>query len=273
MVGGDWSGAGRSAAAVLLAMAAAPSAWAQADEAWEFQGIVYAYVPDISATTRFPAGDTPITVPSDAIVDGVDFAFMATFEARRGRVGLFTDLVYLDAGGSSTISRGIQIGNQPIPAGVSADLELDMKATSWTVAGEYLLVDTSGNTMNALAGARLLDLEQELGYRLSADVGPLAGPGRSGQVRVDATYWDAVVGLKGQVALGEGGHWVLPYYADVGTGESDLTWQVFGGVGYRFANWASVLGGWRHVAYEFKQGSSVESLELDGPMLGVAFHW
>ena len=274
MARGIWKSAAMLVAISVLAMGVAPPAHAQSGDTWEFQALVYAYVPDIGGTTRFPAGDggTTITVPSDAIVDSLDFAFMATFEARKGRYGVFTDVMYLDAGGSSTGSRDIAIGDREIPAGVTADLDLDMKATSWTLAGEYVLVDTPQHTLSALAGTRLLDLEQKLGYDLSADVGPLAGPGRSGEIEVHSTYWDAVVGLKGQFLSGAEGRWTLPYYVDVGTGESDLTWQAFGGVGYRFGR-GTVLGGWRHVTYDFKSGSTVEGLDLDGPMLGVSFHW
>jgi hypothetical protein len=35
--------------------------------------------------------------------------------------------------------------------------------------------------------------------------------------------------VKGRFALDE--HWFVPYYADLGTGESDLTWQIAGGIG------------------------------------------
>lgn len=274
MARGIWTAATIVASVLVLAMGGASTAHAQSGESWKFQALVYAYVPDIGGTTRFPTGDggTTITVPSDAIVDSLDIAFMATFEARKGRYGVFTDVMYLDAGGTSTGSRDIDIGGQQLPVGVSAELNLDLKAMSWTLAGEYALVDTPRNTLYALAGARLLDLEQDLRYSLDADVGPLAGQGRSGQVEVNSTYWDAIVGLKGQVALGQDGRWSLPYYADLGTGDSDLTWQVFGGVGYRF-DWGSVLGGWRQVAYDFKSGSAVESLDLGGPMLGVSFNW
>lgn len=274
-------GRGASVALVsglMLAMGWPLQAHAQSDDAWKFQAMVYAYVPDIGGTTSFPTADTPISVPSDAILDSLDFAFMTTFEARKGRYGLFTDFIYLDASGNSTASRDFSLGQQQVPAGVSADLDLDIKATSWTLAGEYALIDTAHTgtahtTLNVLAGARLLDLEQNLGYSLSADVGPLVGPGRSGEAEVSSTFWDAVIGIKGQVAFGRNGEWTIPYYADVGTGESDLTWQVFGGLGYRFAPWGSVVGGWRHMAYDFESGSKVESLDLDGPMLGVSFNW
>jgi hypothetical protein len=38
-----------------------------------------------------------------------------------------------------------------------------------------------------------------------------------------------VVGVKGQVRLDD--RWYLPFYADVGTGDSDLTWQLEGNRG------------------------------------------
>ena len=36
----------------------------------------------------------------------------------------------------------------------------------------------------------------------------------------------------------------MPYYVDVGTGQSQLTWQVNAGLGYQF-DWGSVLATWR----------------------------
>lgn len=269
------TGAALWVSGLMLAMGWPTQAHAQSGESWEYQGLVYVYLPDISGTTAFPSGGdgAPITVPSDSILDSVNFAFMATFEARKGRWGVYTDLIYLDVDGTSSGSRDFQVGQQQIPAGVTAELDLAIEATTWTLAGEYAAIDTPTSQLNVLAGTRFLDLQEKLGYSLSADVGPLVGPGRTGQVEVTSTFWDAVVGIKGRVAFGNEGRWSLPYYADVGTGESDLTWQVFGGVGYRFSSWGSVLGGWRHMAYEFKSGSKVESLELDGPMVGVSFNW
>jgi len=37
------------------------------------------------------------------------------------------------------------------------------------------------------------------------------------------------------MAFGESRKWFVPYYLDVGTGESDLTWQAMGGIGYSLA--------------------------------------
>lgn len=57
-----------------------------------------------------------------------------------------------------------------------------------------------------------------------------------------------------------------------GNGRSDLTYQVMSGVGYAF-NWGDVIGGWRYLGYNMKSGKAIESLNLNGPMVSVAFRW
>jgi hypothetical protein len=159
-----------------------------------------------------------------------------------------------------------------VPGGVRSNFNVDLKGTLWTVAGEYALVSSPSNEMFVVAGARLLDVKETLGYNLSADFGPFVGPGRSGNSEVSQSYWDGIVGIKGRAKFGDRGQWFVPYYADVGTGQSDLTWQVFGGVGYQFG-WGSVLAGWRYISYEFKSDAKVQDLNFNGPMIGAAFNW
>jgi hypothetical protein len=62
----------------------------------------------------------------------------------------------------------------------------------------------------------------------------------------------------------------MPYYADVGTGQDRLTWQVFAGLGHRF-KWGDIVVVWRYIDYRFKQNDA--SLTQNGPAIGVAFHW
>ena len=57
--------------------------------------------------------------------------------------------------------------------------------------------------------------------------------------------------------------------ADVGAGGSDLSWQLFGGVGYRFG-WGSVVGGWRHLHVDIEKSGFKLDGALSGPFLGVS---
>ena len=65
---------------------------------------------------------------------------------------------------------------------------------------------------------------------------------------------------------------LVPYYADVGTGESQLTWQVYGGLGYQFS-WGEVFAVWRYLDYNFKSGSAIKDINFNGPAIGVGFRW
>jgi hypothetical protein len=40
------------------------------------------------------------------------------------------------------------------------------------------------------------------------------------------------VGVKGRYTFGDDGKWFVPFYLDVGTGQSQLTWQISSGLGY-----------------------------------------
>jgi hypothetical protein len=198
---------------------------------------------------------------------------MGTLEARKGRWGVFTDLLYLDVSGDKNGTRNFSIGNIGLPAGVSSNLDLTIKGALWTIAGEYAAVQEPSTLLYLVAGARLFDLKESLSYSLTADVGPITGPGRSGQTDANQSNWDAIVGVKGRFTFGDRREWFVPYYADVGTGQSQLTWQAFGGIGYQFNNWGSVLAGWRYIDYNFKSSSKVDSINLNGPMIGVTFNW
>ena len=72
--------------------------------------------------------------------------------------------------------------------------------------------------------------------------------------------------------FGANREWFVPYYLDVGTGQSELTWQAIGGIGYAF-KWGQVIAAWRYLDYKFKSDSAIQSLNFSGPAVGVAFNW
>jgi len=247
---------------------------AQVTDDWKFHAIIYGYFPDIGGSTSFSGGNSggSINVSASNLIGNLEFAFMGFFEARKGRWGAFVDYMYLDVNGSSSSTRNFDIRGHTLPGGVTANLNLDLKGTIVTFAGEYAALASPGSSVDVLAGARLISISEDLSYQLSADVGPFVGPGRNGNSGAKADMWDGIVGLKGRVAFGADREWFVPWYVDVGTGQSDLTWQALAGIGYSF-KWGQVLAAWRYLDYKFKSDSAVESLNFNGPAIGVAFNW
>jgi hypothetical protein len=250
------------------------SVLAQAADPWRFQAAVNLYLPDISGKTAFPLppGSGSVAVDASTIVDNLKMAFMGTFEASKGPWGGFTDVLYMDIGNTKSGFRDISIGGLPIPAGANAKADYDLKGWGWTLAGSWHAVTNPAATLDVVAGARLLDIEQMLSWEITGNVASIPLPGRAGTSKVGLSHWDGIVGVKGRLALSADRKWFAPYYLDVGAGESKLTWQAVGGVGYSFP-WGDVVGTWRHLDYEMKSGTAIQSLSFNGPSVSAVFRW
>jgi hypothetical protein len=260
----------------LVAVAAllSSAAFAQSSDRWEFSGSINLFLPTVKATTVFPAtsGGSQASVDGGAILNNLDVAFMGTFEAQKGAWGFFTDLAYVDVSSSKNGSRALEFGRVGLPAGVDANVDFSLRATSWTVAGSYRLATTPRYKADVLAGARLLDVRTGANWTLNGNVGSVALADRTGSRSNKQTNWDFVVGAKGRLAVGAERKWFVPYYLDVGAGDSKWTAQAMTGVGYAFS-WGDIVGSWRYLGYELKSGGAIEDLSFSGPMVAAVFHW
>jgi hypothetical protein len=248
---------------------------AQSDPApgpWKYAASINLFLPTIGGSSTFPAEGTPIDVSAEQILDALKMTFMGTLDARNGNWGVLNDLVYVDLGGSKSNSHDFTIGNIGLPVGTTADLDLDYKATAWTIAGEYRVASTAPWTLDLLAGARLFEMRQRLRWSISGDLGPLAPTSRVGSAELKQTVWDAIVGVKGRYVFGSDRKWAAPFYLDVGAGESASTVQAAAGVSYAF-DWGEINTLYRYIKYNAKAGQPVTSISFSGPQIGAAFRW
>jgi hypothetical protein len=266
----------RVGAAALCAAALLGSAGAEAQgvEDWRYRAALYGYFPSIGATTTFPGtgGGGGVSVDAADILDSLEFAFMATFEAKKGLWGVYSDLVYFNVGNTKTQSRSLSLGDQGLPADVTADVKLDMKSVQWMLAGTYQAVATPRYTLDLLVGARLLDVDAQLDWTLGGNIGSVPLPDHAGSSSVGLSNWDAIVGVKGRAMFGDDGRWFVPYHFDVGAGESRLTWQAAVGLGYTYP-WGDIVAAWRYLDYDMKSGTALESINFSGPAIAVGFRW
>ena len=220
------------------------------DDRWKFNAAIYLWGAGIDSTTR---RGNEIDVGFSDIISNLDMAFMGAFEARKSKWSLGADVVYLDV----SADKAGTIGATSIPANADVDV------TGWVVnfQGARNVLEADRATVRILAGARYLDVDSKLTLRLGA-----SGP--TPTAKQSASVWDGVIGVRGNVNVTR--KWYLPYYLDVGTGQSDLTWQGLGGVGYRF-NWGNVVLVYRHIYWDFKSDSLLKDMSFSGPALGTVF--
>jgi hypothetical protein len=263
------------ACALAAGAAVAPaSSFAQDAQGWRWSGSLNLFLPSLSGTSTFPAsaGGSAPSVDVNKLLESLNTAFMGSLEARNGRWGLFTDLIYMDLSADRSGSRDFSLGGAALPAGASANVSYGLKGWSWTVAGSYAMAAGPLQMVDVIGGARLLDIQSHLDWTTSGNVGSLALADRSGVRDSRLRNWDAIVGAKGRYVLPGSPKWFLPWYLDVGTGNSRLTTQAMAGVGYAFS-WGDVVGSWRYLGYEFKSDSGLQDLRFSGPMVSAVFHW
>lgn len=256
-----------------LTLASTAALAQSADDDWRFRATGYVFVPDVTASALFPTGaEREMTIQSDTLLENTDLAVMGAFEVQKGRWGAFVDMLYFNVSPQKSGSREVAIDGVPLPVDVTADLDADIRLVITTMAGTVRVVSTPAVTFDAFGGARFLAAKATLDFTLSAAVGGLGGPSRSGSSEIEDHAWDAIGGVKGRVTFGPNRRFFVPFYVDAGAGESDLTWQALAGVGYAFG-WGEVIGGWRYLDYDMKAERRLDSITFNGPIAGVGFRW
>jgi hypothetical protein len=61
----------------------------------------------------------------------------------------------------------------------------------------------------------------------------------------------------------------VSYYADVGAGDSDITWQLAGSLDYQINETWAFSFGYRHMAWEFSDPVVLGDVALSGPVIGT----
>lgn len=243
----------------------------------------YIWLPSIRGTFNVPTpyGDT-LTSSADVgvgdYIGNLNFAAMLAADARYERFSLLTDFVYVNlstgAGNSKSRLVKVNIGDRVIPIGADTTASTSMRIamTEWTLAGGYTVADGTWGNVDVIAGARLVDVWQNTNYTLTASISSprnTLGLNQSGSVSSSRTIWNGIAGLRGRIVIPDT-HFFVPSYFDIGAGDSNLTWQAAGGVGYGLS-WADLSLTYRYLTIEQGKSARVQTLSLGGPMLTATF--
>jgi hypothetical protein len=266
------------AAAALAPLGAAAQSAKGASDDWKFGASIYLWAPSLDVTSNFPpplglvaGGNTQ--VDGGNFIDSIESAFMGSFEARKGRWGGFADFITLNLGATKSGSTSFTVGGNLVAVPVNAALTGDysLEGTHWTVAGQYAAIDEPMHNLNILAGARYLSLDQKFTWSFSGNIGSIAVPLRSGTLSSDGSVTDFIIGVRGKAKLGDT-NWFIPYYADVGFGQSDSSYQALLGIGYAF-NWGEITAAYRALDYKLDDSKFVSDVRFHGGLIGLGFRW
>ena len=265
---------------LLLLTLAMQSAVADDDaDSWQFKLTPYIWLPTIGGQLNYdlpPSGGAPqIDVGPTDWLELLNGVFLLHGEARKERFFVFADVVYLGLESDNDRVLSVAPGNGdriPIDVSLNLDTKTDLDGFTMTLAGGFNVHSDEASSTDLFAGARYFGMDTKTSWNLSADI-ELPGGGevlsRQGTIESDLESWDAIIGIKGHRRIGNG-KWSLPYYLDVGTGDSDLTWQAIAGASYAY-NWGDLIISYRHFEYDGGPGGLMEEFSFSGPVIGGRF--
>lgn len=235
-------------AGIVFASAMATATPTLAQEDWEYTGFIYLWGAAIGGET---VTGQDVDVSFSDILDNLDFGIMGTLEARNGPWSIIGDAIYLNISDDEDAAVG---------PGIPVSADVDIKGLVIGGAVGYDFVDTDQYRLNGFGGFRYLNMDTTVNVGLGNN---------SRRLNDDFSNLDAVAGVRGVYALSE--QWDLIYYGDVGTGDTDFTWQAALAVDYKFDNWSLTVG-YRHLAWEdLNDSDTLKDVDFSGPFVGAKF--
>ncbi len=267
---------------IFLCIEAVPEAIAAEDpDKLTFTLQPYMWFPTIEGTLKYTTlpdgsgGSPEVEMDPDDLLEDLDLAVLLTAAVRKGKWSFAADFTYLELTASESGVKAINFGGDRVTTTLSVGTEVQMKGFVTTFVGGYRVIAGEILKTDLVAGARYLWLEVDTDWEFSAAV---SGPGggqtfaRRGSIAEDGEVWNAVAGIRGQIMLGKS-RWFIPYYADLGAGDSELTWQVFSALAYAFNSW-DIAVGYRHLEFDADDDDAlIQELSFSGPVAGAIFRF
>ena len=243
----------KQVAVSIFALTVATGA-ANAQGEWEYRATFYGWLTGITAETETPIGDFEAEIEFADIFEELDIAAFGAFEARKGRWSFIADGMFVELSPEISLP-----ARSPLSTG-----EIESQTAMISAYASYAIVDEADWRFDIGGGLRYCDASTET--TLIAQDGSTAGV-----FSTDGSWTDLLVAARATRSFND--KWWGVGYADVGgfgiEDSSELTWQVFGGVGYRFSERWSGIAGYRYLSIEHEVGNSSIVTELYGPQIGV----
>jgi hypothetical protein len=229
----------------VTAMKAPP----QEDSGWRFRVAPYLWLTSVSGTV----GAGPLSADTDIgardALSKLTLGAMILSEIGYHRWSLENDVIFAQFQTS-----------KETPGPVFGALNSTLNQFQWTSLVGYRVLEMKRSTFDLQAGFRMMSL----GLDLELTPGLLQGASRS----FLRTWIDPVIGFRYRAHLTD---WLFVIgRGDIGGfgANSELTWQVFAGVGAQMSRWGALIAGYRAIGYEYNQAGFSYDVTTYGPVVG-----
>ena len=219
---------------------------------WQFQFSPYFWLAGLHGTGGLGNRTAQVDESFSDVFDALNFAFMGTFEARKGKFISLTDLEYVSVS-----------DEKATPGPLFSTVDAGFKTFIFDQEVGYRLLENpeKGASLDVLGGARV--------WHVSTDFEFGAGILPATRIQASKNWVDAVGGLRGKMALSQ--KMFLTGKFDLGGGGSQFTWQVFAGGGYNINPKIALIFGYRVLDVDYDKNNFIYDMNQRGPILGVGF--
>lgn len=238
---------------ILLLVILALTGSVNASDDWSYTVTPYLWITgqEGKVATLPPAPPADLDISFSDVIDNLDIALMGLAEARKGRFGIFSELFYVGISADAATPGGFYSG---------ADYEQDLWGLS--LGGSYEMSQSSKYQVHAVTGVRFWLLDNDLDLK--------AGLLPATRVSERENWADLFVGLRGRAEI-DAKWYVSGWAVSAVAGDSDTSWDVFGGVGYKYSDSFSLNLGYRHQVVDYRDGQFLFDIEMSGPTVGLLF--
>ncbi|MGL1833938.1 hypothetical protein ACKVEX_10050 [Rhodocyclaceae bacterium SMB388] len=224
------------------------------NDRWHYRITPYAWGAGLDGTVGKFDRRAEIDKSFSDILHDLDFGAMVGFEARRGRVGLLAELMYVRVSESDRV---------PTPFGFSVKVNVTARTTTGLLAATYRVAVDDWGYVDVLGGARHWSLRTDV--RLG---GPLNLRGRNTE-----SWTNPVIGVRGLHHLGPRTYalgWAMAGGFGVGSRSSS---DLMAGLGYQLNEQAALLFAYRRLAVDYRNSGFVFDTTLQGPVIGLDYRF
>lgn len=199
---------------------------------------------------------------SSQLISNTDAALMLDGELHYGRWGVMGNAVY---------SKSSSLGSKSLlkEQGVTVNSNMDSWMGIYTVAGTYTAYTSPSVYLDALVGARFLNMNGKTQLSATAGTGYLGDTTLYSSLSVS----DAIGGVKGRVRIADSNFYV-PFYLDAGGGSATakFTSQQMLGVGYAF-QYVDISVLYNNLYYSLNRNNVSSYITMGGPAVAATFRF